>query len=70
VNALSEYRQVLTEDDSLLIYYAGHGQYDKDADKAYWLPVDDLNSPAYLISADDITTDVRVLPARHVLIVS
>jgi hypothetical protein len=71
VNALSEYRQDLNEDDSLLIYYAGHGQYDKDADKAYWLPVDaDLNSPAYWISADDITTDVRVLPARHVLIVS
>jgi len=71
VNALSQYRQNLTEDDSLLIYYAGHGQYDKPADKAYWLPVDaDLNSPAYWISADDITTEVRVLPARHVLIVS
>ena len=71
LNALSQYRQGLTEDDSLLIYYAGHGQYDRDADKAYWLPVDaDLNSPAYWISADDITTDVRVLPVRHVLIVS
>lgn len=71
VDALSEYRQDMNEDDSLLIYYAGHGQYDKDADKAYWLPVDAaLNSPAYWISADDITTDVRVLPARHVLIVS
>jgi len=71
VNALSEYRQSLTDDDSLLIYYAGHGQYDKAADKAYWLPVDAvLNSPAYWISADDITTIVRVLPAMHVLIVS
>ena len=71
VNALSRYRQTLTENDSLLIYYAGHGQYDKDADKAYWLPVDaDKDSPANWISADDITTDVRVLPAHHILIVS
>jgi Caspase domain len=71
MDALSHYRQALTENDSLLIYYAGHGQYDKEADKAYWLPVNaSLTSPAYWISADDITTDVRVLPARHVLIVS
>lgn len=71
IDALSEYRRTLKPDDNLLVYYAGHGHYDKEADKAYWLPVDaDPDSPANWILADDLTTDVKVIKARHVLIVS
>lgn len=40
LNNINKYRSVLTENDSLLIYYGGHGYFDKDADKGYWLPVD------------------------------
>ena len=71
LNALARYRRSLQENDNLLIYYAGHGVSDSDADKAYWLPVDadrDVNSN--WISADDLTTAIKVLPARHVLIIS
>jgi hypothetical protein len=71
VDAFSAYRRTLKPDDSLLVYYAGHGQFDKEANKAYWLPVDARpDSPANWIIADVITAAVRVLPARHVLIVS
>ena len=69
--AMNEYRHNLDEDASLLIYYAGHGIYDKDADKAYWLPVDaERDDNSHWIMADDITTEVKVIPARHVLIIS
>ncbi|MFL6210486.1 MAG: caspase domain-containing protein [Pyrinomonadaceae bacterium] len=71
LSALNSYRRELDQDASLLIYYAGHGVNDKEADKAYWLPVDArLDENANWISADDITTNIKVIPARHVLIVS
>jgi uncharacterized caspase-like protein len=69
--AMNDYRHTLDENASLLIYYAGHGMYDKDADKAYWLPVDaDRDDNSRWLMADDITTEVKVIPARHVLIIS
>jgi TPR repeat protein len=71
LDALARYRNTLGPNDNLLIYYAGHGFSDREAQKAYWLPVDadSVNSPNRII-ADDLTTGVRVLPSRHVLIVS
>jgi uncharacterized caspase-like protein len=69
--ALNDYRHTLEENASLLIYYAGHGIYDKEADKAYLLPVDaDRDDTSHWIMADEITTEVKVIPARHVLIIS
>jgi hypothetical protein len=71
LEALHKYRNTLGENDSLVIYYAGHGFSDRDADKAYWLPVDaDSGDSVNRIIADDLTSDVKVLPARHVLIIS
>jgi TPR repeat protein len=71
LKALAQYRNKLNENDNLLIYYAGHGISDPRADKAYWIPVDadSVDSPNRII-ADEITTDVRVQSARHVLIIS
>jgi hypothetical protein len=69
LNAFGEYRRRLRENDNLLIYYAGHGA--RDGGKAYWLPVDsDPDSTANWIIADDVTTGTRVIPARHILIIS
>lgn len=71
VAALSAYRRELSPDSNLLIYYAGHGYNDKDADKAYWLPVDaTLDDVSNWIIADEITTGIRVIPARHVLVIA
>lgn len=71
LDALSKYRNTLTENDNLLIYYAGHGYSDRDAEKAYWLPADaDSSTSPNRIIADDLTTGVRVLASRHVLIIS
>jgi TPR repeat protein len=71
LNAITKLRSTLSENDNLLIYYGGHGYFDKDADKGYWLPVDaeSATSPN-AIMADDLTSAIRALPSRHVLIVS
>lgn len=71
ISALNNYRRTLDQSANLLIYYAGHGVNDKEIDKAYWLPVDARNDfNANWISADDITSNIKGVPARHVLIIS
>ncbi len=68
---LNSYSKKLGENDSLLVYYAGHGEYEKTAGKAYWLPVDaQRDDPTEWIIADDITSSIKRIPSRHVLIVS
>jgi len=69
--ALVDYRRKLDATANLLIYYAGHGINDREVNKAYWLPVDATEGdPSNWISADDVTTNVRGISAKHVLIVS
>ena len=73
LGAITHFRKSLAENDSFLIYYAGHGSYDRTTDKGYWLPVDADSDPLITsrdISADDLITEVRGLAARHVIIIS
>lgn len=71
LSALNTYRKALDSTANLLIYYAGHGYNDHEADKAYWMPIDaSLDDNSNWISADDITTSIKTIPAKHVLIVS
>ena len=71
LNAINDFRKKIKEEDSFLIYYAGHGDYDKVADKAYWLPADaERDNPTNWIMADDITTNMKRMASKHVLIIS
>jgi membrane-associated protease RseP (regulator of RpoE activity) len=71
LSAINECRNILTERDNLLIYYAGHGEFDRSSEKAYWLPVDAMrDDPTDWIIADDITSSIKRLSSKHVLIVS
>jgi hypothetical protein len=71
LTALIDYRRTLPDKSNLLIYYAGHGYNDRDADEAYWLPIDaQKDNNQNWISADDITRDVRTIASQHILIIS
>ena len=64
-------RETLTDQDNLLIYYAGHGWLDKDADEGYWLPVDaEEDSDINWISNATITGYLRSIRAKHVMVVA
>jgi Caspase domain len=71
LDALARYEGVLKPDDSLLVYYAGHGYLDPGTRRAYWMPVDanSKSSPNRIIS-DDLMNEVSDVPARHVLVIS
>jgi hypothetical protein len=69
--ALSKLRESLTNQDNLLIYYAGHGWLDKEGDEGYWLPVDATrDNEINWISNTSITTQLKAMEAKHVLIVA
>jgi hypothetical protein len=71
LKALVAMRRTLSEQDNLLIYYAGHGWLDPEADEGYWLPRDaDREDPTNWISNDTITAQLRALRAKHVMVVA
>ncbi|MEM9176534.1 MAG: caspase family protein [Myxococcota bacterium] len=71
LRALRAYRETMASSDNLLIYYAGHGWLDRDADEGYWLPVDaEADSDVHWISNATITSYLRSIRAKHVMIVA
>jgi tetratricopeptide (TPR) repeat protein len=71
VEVLDEYRARLREGDNLLIYYAGHGWLDHEADKGFWLPVDaHPDKRTQWVSNDTVRDALRALKAKHVLVVA
>jgi hypothetical protein len=69
LKALSELRHQVAPEDSLLIYYSGHGVLHKG--KGYWVPADGyLDDPAKWIPNVDINRALRRIPARHVIVVA
>ncbi len=68
---LGRLRAKLTPNDNLLIYYAGHGILDEIGQQGYWLPVDaQADIKANWVSNGDITTSLRAIRAKHVLVVA
>jgi hypothetical protein len=71
VTALSRLRREATENDNVLIYYAGHGYLDEATTRGYWLPVDaELDNIANWISTSDVTDVLAGVQARHALILA
>jgi len=71
LDAFDDLRRALTENDNLLIYYAGHGYLDADSDRGFWLPVDaHADRRANWLSNSDIADVVRATRAKHVLVVA
>jgi uncharacterized caspase-like protein len=69
--ALEKLAEVTDEKDSVLIYYAGHGEYSKDKNRGYWIPSDAVKgrTPSYVSNADirDYLTNIK---ARHIYTIS
>lgn len=71
LSELNKLRAQLTENDNLLIYYAGHGELDKTNQRGYWLPVDaEQDSDANWISSIAITDILNAMSVKHVLVVA
>ncbi|WP_089945521.1 caspase family protein [Candidatus Entotheonella palauensis] len=70
VQILDNLNAVLTPQDNLLIYYAGHGIVDED-ERGYWLPQDALpDVRSEWLATSEITEIVKAIAAKHVMVVA
>jgi uncharacterized caspase-like protein len=71
MKALNDYRKQLTENDSLLVFYSGHGEYNKDTGTSYWLPIDaDRDDNTKWLEARSLSDQFKLISARHILIIA
>jgi uncharacterized caspase-like protein len=71
IRELAKMRNTLGPRDNLLVYYAGHGHWDRANQRGYWIPVDGARqNPSNWVSSSDITDQLSVLPAKQVLVVA
>ncbi len=71
MRALARYRRLLGSDDNLLVFYAGHGMIDDEAEEGYWLGVDaSLKDEASWVANSTIASTLRAMKAKHVIVVS
>lgn len=71
ISALFNLRKKITANDNLLIFYAGHGFWDKDAKQGYWWPRDtDPDDPSNWLSNSDIREQIRGINSAHTLLIS
>ena len=64
-------RAKLKFSDNLLIYYAGHGWLDEAADEGYWQPSDAKKNQQWgWVSNASITTSLRAIKAKHVMVMA
>lgn len=72
-NVMRELRALvskLKEEDSLVIYFSGHGHYDEILGEGYWVPVDaNYEVIDNYIPYTFVQQVARAIPARHILMV-
>jgi filamentous hemagglutinin family protein len=69
--ALKSVAEKLTTNDSVLIFYAGHGYQMEDTGQGFWIPSDaSTKDPKTWISNSDIAKMLRVIPAKQIILVS
>ncbi len=72
MRTLHEYSNTLTQEDNLLIYYAGRGSTpDGPPDRAYWLGVDaDPQMRNTWLLAEHVSDKIRQIEAKRILLVT
>ncbi|PLX05404.1 MAG: hypothetical protein C0594_07475, partial [Marinilabiliales bacterium] len=71
IGALHSLRTKVSDVDNLLIFYAGHGLWDKEMSTGYWLPVDaDKDNPVNWMPNTDLTNYLKAIKAKHILLLA
>ena len=71
INSLDELARKVTPEDNLLIFYAGHGWWNKDANIGYWLPSDARqNSKAAWFGNSRLVDYLKAVKSKHTLLIA
>jgi hypothetical protein len=70
-DALDELAEKITKNDNLLIFYAGHGWWDKNANVGYWLPADArISRKADWFGNSTLCDYLKVINSKHTLLIA
>ncbi len=71
LRAFDNLNKTVTEEDNLLIFYAGHGFYDEETELGYWLPSDaEKDFTANWIYNDVLVANLRRIRSKHSLLIT
>lgn len=71
INAMDWLTRKITKYDNLLVFYAGHGFWDKETDFGYWIPTDSKsNSTANWLANSQIKDYVAAIKSKHTLVIA
>ncbi len=71
IDALDHLERTVSPDDNLLIFYAGHGHWDENTHKGYWLPSDaNHESTANWLRNSSLTGYMSSINSKHTLLIA
>lgn len=71
MNELDELTEKITEDDNLLIFYAGHGVFDDESEVGYWLPKDSHKEKKSAWVHNSVLRDyIKEIKSKHTLLIA
>lgn len=71
IDALDHLEDIITPKDNLLIFYAGHGYWDEESQKGYWLPADVREgSTANWFRNSSLSGYISSIKANHTLLIA
>jgi len=71
ISSLDELAQAVSPEDNLLIFYAGHGWWDENANNGYWLPSDaHRNVKTNWLFNSTLVDYLKEINSRHTLLIA
>jgi len=71
VIALDELSKKVGPNDNVLIFYAGHGHYEKEFGTGYWFPKDaEVNNSSNWLYNDQLVASIKKIKSLHTLLIS
>jgi hypothetical protein len=71
IQSLDSLLNILSKNDLLLIFYAGHGYFDNKLNQGYWIPVDaSIDNRANWLSNSDLRDYIAAIGSQHVLLIA
>lgn len=71
INKLRYLAETIEEKDTLLVYFSGHGEFDRIIDTGYWIPVDGrMKEIGSYVSFDMITKFIKVIHSHHTFVIA
>ncbi len=71
IRAFDDLVKKVTTEDNVLIFYAGHGNYDAENELGYWIPSDaELDYTDNWVYNDLIVANLKRIKSRHTLLIS